>query len=194
MDDPDVPANECTEPELIELADPDNPQFTLKKIACTTPAWSIASGDEEEVRVIAVVGADRVYSPPSVTYRYYSFGGNFTPDNPCDDVTLAGASFSGGDGLTDATPYVVCNRSQLENVTINEGYYFLGDNIDLRDSEWTPINPELRLRFEGAPFDQIMNLLGELQTTYGMRASNASFDSVGTGIVNSTLVLTRDTG
>ena len=50
----------------------------------------------------------------------------------------------------------------------------------------------VRLRFENAPFDQLMSLLGELQSNYGMITSNASFDSVGTGMVNSSLVLTRD--
>ena len=148
MDDPDIPANECTDPQLIELADPEKPQFTLKKIACTTPSWTVATGDQEDVRVIAVVGADTVYSPPSVTYRYYTFGGNFTPDNPCDDSTLAGNTFSGGDGASDETPYVVCNRDQLENVTINEAYYTIGDNIDLRGSVWSPL-PEMRVRLEG---------------------------------------------
>jgi general secretion pathway protein M len=50
----------------------------------------------------------------------------------------------------------------------------------------------VRLRFENAPFDQLMSLLGELQNNYGMITSNASFDSVGTGMVNSSLVLTRE--
>jgi type II secretory pathway component PulM len=50
----------------------------------------------------------------------------------------------------------------------------------------------VRLRFEGAPFDQLMSLLGELENSYGMSPSNASFDSVGPGLVNSSLVLTRN--
>ena len=53
-------------------------------------------------------------------------------------------------------------------------------------------NSSVRLRFEGAPFDQLMSLLGELENSYGMSPSNASFDSVGPGLVNSSLVLTRN--
>jgi general secretion pathway protein M len=52
----------------------------------------------------------------------------------------------------------------------------------------------VRLRFENAPFDQLMSLLGELHNTYGMETSNANFDSVGSGVVNSSLVLTRGGG
>jgi general secretion pathway protein M len=52
-------------------------------------------------------------------------------------------------------------------------------------------NTSVRLRFEAAPFDQLMSLLGELQNSYGMQTSNASFDSVGVGLVNSSLTLTR---
>jgi general secretion pathway protein M len=55
-------------------------------------------------------------------------------------------------------------------------------------------NASVRLRFEGVPFDQLMSLLGELQNSHGMQTSNASFDSVGTGLVNSSLVLTRNGG
>jgi len=52
----------------------------------------------------------------------------------------------------------------------------------------------VRLRFENAPFDQLMSLLGELHNNYGMQTSNANFDSTGSGIVNSSLVLTRGGG
>ncbi len=52
----------------------------------------------------------------------------------------------------------------------------------------------VRLRFENAPFDQLMSLLGELHNNYGMQTSNANFDSVGSGVVNSSLVLTRGGG
>jgi general secretion pathway protein M len=49
----------------------------------------------------------------------------------------------------------------------------------------------VRLRFEGAPFDELVEWLGELSQSYGLVAVTASFDEAGTGRVNCSLVLTR---
>ena len=52
----------------------------------------------------------------------------------------------------------------------------------------------VRLRFEGAPFDALVNWLGELNNSYGLTAGNANFDKAGPGRVNVSLVLTRNGG
>jgi general secretion pathway protein M len=49
----------------------------------------------------------------------------------------------------------------------------------------------VRLRFEGAPFDELVEWLGELSQSYGLVAVTANFDEAGTGRVNCSLVLTR---
>ncbi len=49
----------------------------------------------------------------------------------------------------------------------------------------------VRLRFEGAPFDALVNWLGELSDLYGMTVSNASIDRTGAGRVNASLVIRR---
>jgi general secretion pathway protein M len=52
-------------------------------------------------------------------------------------------------------------------------------------------NTGVRLRFEGAPFDPLVEWLGELNRTYGMITVSASFDEAGPGRVNCSLVLNR---
>jgi len=49
----------------------------------------------------------------------------------------------------------------------------------------------VRLRFEGAPFDELVQWLAELQTNHGMTTVSANFDEASTGRVNSSLVLKR---
>jgi general secretion pathway protein M len=50
----------------------------------------------------------------------------------------------------------------------------------------------IRLRLEAAPFDQLLEWLGELEAREGLRATAASFDPAGEpGRVNSNLVLAR---
>ena len=49
----------------------------------------------------------------------------------------------------------------------------------------------VRLRFENAPFDPLVDWLGELSQTYGMVTVSASFDEVGAGRVNCNIVLER---
>jgi len=49
----------------------------------------------------------------------------------------------------------------------------------------------VRLRFEDAPFDPLVEWLGELSQTYGMIAVSASFDGAGPGRVNCNIVLER---
>lgn len=49
----------------------------------------------------------------------------------------------------------------------------------------------VRLRLEGAPFDDLVSWLGELKQRYGMTAVNANFDAAGPGRVNCSLVLRR---
>ena len=50
----------------------------------------------------------------------------------------------------------------------------------------------IRLRFEGAPFDDLVKWIAEIQTRYGMTTVSASFDQVGvSGRVNCSLVLER---
>jgi general secretion pathway protein M len=52
----------------------------------------------------------------------------------------------------------------------------------------------VRLRFEGAPFDTLVGLLGELQRSYGMTMVSGNFDEAGTGRVNCSLVIARAGG
>jgi len=49
----------------------------------------------------------------------------------------------------------------------------------------------VRLRFEDAPFDPLVEWLGELSQTYGMITVSASFDESGPGRVNCNIVLER---
>ncbi len=49
----------------------------------------------------------------------------------------------------------------------------------------------VRLRFEGAPFDALVDWLGELNDRYAMTVSNASFDRADAGRVNASLVIRR---
>lgn len=48
----------------------------------------------------------------------------------------------------------------------------------------------VRLRFEDAPFDELMAWIGELQN-YGMTTATANLDQAGTGRVNCSLLLSR---
>jgi len=53
-------------------------------------------------------------------------------------------------------------------------------------------NNTVRLRFENAPFDDVLTWLSELQGAYGLSAESASFDQAGApGRINCNLVLTR---
>jgi general secretion pathway protein M len=49
----------------------------------------------------------------------------------------------------------------------------------------------VRLRFENAPFDILVQWLGELNKVYGMTMVSASFDEAGAGRVNCSVVLSR---
>ncbi len=52
-------------------------------------------------------------------------------------------------------------------------------------------NAGVRLRFENAPFDDLVDWLGELNQNYGMITVSANFDEAGTGRVNCSIVLSR---
>jgi general secretion pathway protein M len=52
----------------------------------------------------------------------------------------------------------------------------------------------VRIRLEAAPFDQIVEWLGELNGNYGMTIVTANFDDAGEGRVNCSLVLSRRGG
>jgi general secretion pathway protein M len=49
----------------------------------------------------------------------------------------------------------------------------------------------VRLRFEDAPFDELIAWLAELKQVYGMVTVTANFDEAGPGRVNCSLVLSR---
>lgn len=49
----------------------------------------------------------------------------------------------------------------------------------------------VRLRLEGAPFDDLVNWLGDLERLYGLKIANANFDRADIGRVNATLTLSR---
>jgi type II secretory pathway component PulM len=49
----------------------------------------------------------------------------------------------------------------------------------------------VRLRFEGAAFDDLMGLLGELRQSYGMTMVSGNFDEAGPGRVNCSIVLAQ---
>lgn len=50
---------------------------------------------------------------------------------------------------------------------------------------------EVRLRFEGAPFDPLVAWLGDLSQRYGLLTVSANFDAAAPGRVNCSLVLRR---
>lgn len=52
-------------------------------------------------------------------------------------------------------------------------------------------NTGVRIRFEGAPFDTLVEWLGELNSKYGMTMVTANFDEVESGRVNCSLVISR---
>ncbi len=52
----------------------------------------------------------------------------------------------------------------------------------------------VRLRFEGAPFDDLVSWLGELSDRYRMTTVNATVDQAGIGRVNASLVIQRAGG
>ena len=53
-------------------------------------------------------------------------------------------------------------------------------------------NTGIRVRFEGAPFDDLVTWIAEVQTRYGMTTVSANFDQTGApGRVNCSLVLDR---
>ena len=52
-------------------------------------------------------------------------------------------------------------------------------------------NNGVRIRLEGAPFDVLVEWLGELKSKYGMTMVTANFDGVDTGRVNCSLVISR---
>jgi general secretion pathway protein M len=49
----------------------------------------------------------------------------------------------------------------------------------------------VRLRFEGAAFDDLVGLLGELRQNHGMAMVSGNFDEAGPGRVNCSIVLTQ---
>jgi type II secretory pathway component PulM len=55
-------------------------------------------------------------------------------------------------------------------------------------------NTGVRIRFEGAPFDTLVQWLGELKSKYGMTMVTANFDEVESGRVNCSLVISRTGG
>jgi general secretion pathway protein M len=54
-----------------------------------------------------------------------------------------------------------------------------------------PDGNNVRLRFEGAPFDILVAWLGELKQNHGMTMVTANFDEAGVGRINCSLVITR---
>jgi general secretion pathway protein M len=54
-----------------------------------------------------------------------------------------------------------------------------------------PDGENVRLRFEGAPFDALVAWLGELKQNHGMTMITANFDEAGVGRINCSLVITR---
>ena len=54
-----------------------------------------------------------------------------------------------------------------------------------------PDGNNVRLRFESAPFDVLVDWLGELKQNHGMTMVTANFDEAGTGRINCSLVITR---
>jgi general secretion pathway protein M len=52
----------------------------------------------------------------------------------------------------------------------------------------------VRLRFESAPFDDLIGLLGELRQNYGMTMVSGNFDESGPGRVNCSIVMALVSG
>ena len=130
-------AHLCQNAELIKYADLENPMVPIKKIVCETPAWTIASGDVEEVRMVAKMGDYETISDPNIKFAFYNFGGVEAPDHECDDASLATETFSSGSG-TEEEPYMICNVAQFKNALVNAAYYVqLANHIDLSDeTDW----------------------------------------------------------
>ena len=137
----------CVSEELVKLADYDEPQLPIKKIVCTTPAWNIASGDSEDVRIMLEVDGSTYLSAPEITYKFYNYGGSSTPDHICDDVSLDGETAASGDG-SEEDPYMVCNTDQLANVldqSLNS--IQLMDHLDMTGVDWSA--PHFKGKLDG---------------------------------------------
>jgi type II secretory pathway component PulM len=99
---------------------------------------------------------------------------------------LASQILPGGDSKTSAT--VSTNESIVVVIDKTTRSRSLAAYLKRNQPEGTN---GVRLRFEGAPFDVLVQWIGELNKTYGMSMVSASFDEAGIGRVNCSIVLNR---
>lgn len=103
--------------------------------------------------------------------NFQELAGRLTPGGQ----RQAGARQGGGDSIV-----VVIDRTTRERALAN----YLKRNQPEGESG-------VRLRFEDAPFDPLVEWLGELSQAYGMITVSANFDEAGAGRVNCNIVLQR---
>jgi type II secretory pathway component PulM len=94
-------------------------------------------------------------------------------------ITPAGSSQAGGGQDRNDSIVVVIDRTTRSRQLAQ----YLKRN--------QPDGNNVRLRFEGAPFDVLVAWLGELKQDHGMTMITANFDEAGVGRINCSLVITR---
>jgi general secretion pathway protein M len=94
-------------------------------------------------------------------------------------ITPAGSSQAGGGQNRNDSIVVVIDRTTRSRQLAQ----YLKRN--------QPDGNNVRLRFEGAPFDVLVAWLGELKQDHGMTMITANFDEAGVGRINCSLVITR---
>jgi general secretion pathway protein M len=114
---------------------------------------------------------EEVASKQAQLANLQELAGRITPANPGQPATRRGSN----DSIV-----VVIDRTTRERSLAG----YLKRNQPEGDSG-------VRLRFEGAPFDPLVEWLGELNQAYGMITVSASFDEAGPGRVNCSIVLQR---
>jgi general secretion pathway protein M len=94
-------------------------------------------------------------------------------------ITPAGSSQAGGGQNRNDSIVVIIDRTTRSRQLAQ----YLKRN--------QPDGNNVRLRFEGAPFDVLVAWLGELKQDHGMTMITANFDEAGVGRINCSLVITK---
>jgi general secretion pathway protein M len=94
-----------------------------------------------------------------------------------------GGSAAAVQGLNESLAVIIDRTTRSAKL----GGYLKRNQPDSKDS--------VRLRFESAPFDELIKWIGQVEQQYGLVTTTASFDEAGAaGMVNCSLVLQRGGG
>jgi len=106
--------------------------FSEDRLIFQVPA-SVAGAVE-----IRVSNPDGSMAAMAAAYTYTTVSTDLC-DNPANRTT-GHPTYGGGNGLSSASPYLICTAAQLESIpatVTTNGHYKLGDNIDLSSTTWT---------------------------------------------------------